>query len=142
MEKVTYNFSTPITTDVGTRTTTQNENHNINDIYNSLPDGTDLTIMSNEICTELNLPDHRMYREPELLTLDSILRSSVSVDRINTFSIRTPELRNVFNRPGDHLKKFHISSNKIDTDKLKEYLSHQLSESRWFDCILGHDQTK
>ena len=135
-EKVTYNFSTHTNTNVGTRTTTQNENHIINDNYNSLPDGADLIIMPHEIRTELNLSDHWLHREPELLTLDSTLRSSVSVDRISKFSILPPDLRKIFNKAGDYLRWFHISSNKIDTDKFKEYLSQPILESRWFDGML------
>ena len=124
----------PVTSNIAN---SQNNAQNYkNDDYDNIDDNADLTIPAHEIRTELDLPDHRMHSESALLTLDSIFRSHVSVDRISKFSIRPPEFIGLFDNPGDYFRWFRIKSNTYTRETISMFLAGDASQANWFDGVL------
>ena len=59
-------------------------------------DGDDTLPISYIIRQQKNFPSWRQLRDPELLILQGLLNSPISVDKITLFSVRPPELRQIF----------------------------------------------
>lgn len=63
---------------------------------NGPSDGDDTLPIIFIIHQQKNFPSWRQLRDPELLILQGLLNSPISVDKITLFSVRPPELRQIF----------------------------------------------
>ena len=70
-----------------------------------------------------------MHSESALLTLDSIFRSHVSVDRISIFSIQPPEFIGLFDNVGEYFRWFHIKSNTYTCETISMFLAGDTSQA-------------
>ena len=109
-----------------------NDSDNLDD-YDNLDDGIDLSVPSEKVRrTERNLVGWRQHTESELLTMDGILYSSISPDRITLFSLRPPELRPFIRKVEQYYRWFDICK-PLKYDKVIEHLDHTLQKSFLID---------
>ena len=75
------------------------------------------------------------HRNEELLVLQGLFNTPISVDKINKFSVRPPELRHIIKNVGNYYRWFIIKNDRIGRDRL-EFLSDECVESSlWIDGI-------
>lgn len=79
---------------------------------------------------------YRMHSEHEERIVSDLYLSSSSVDRITQFSVRPPELRQVFNLVGDYFRWFYIEEKtKLSGDKLRKAIDLNLCKTAFVDGL-------
>jgi hypothetical protein len=101
----------------------------------NVEDGAQVGIVSNEIRRGLDLPEWRQHSDSEMLTLEDLKMSKVSIDKISEFSVRPPEFRSIFDYVGQYYRWFSIVRKKLNGEKMNEKLSATLEESYWIDGL-------
>ena len=101
----------------------------------NIEDGAQVGIVSNEIRRGLDLPEWRQHSDSEMLTLEDLKMSKVSIDKISEFSVRPPEFRSIFDYIGQYYRWFSIVRKKLNGEKMNEKLSATLEESYWIDGL-------
>ena len=96
-------------------------------------DEADTGIISNQVRQELGLEEFRQHSETELVLLEDLKQSKVSIDRISEFGIRPPELRLTFNSVGNYFRWFKVTKRKMKRDEMMERINISLHESLWVD---------
>ena len=83
----------------------------------------------------LHLDAWRWHTDSQLLILDDLKVSKISIDKVTQFSLRPPELMSLFDTLGNYFRWFQISKNKIKVNDLPGKLSASLSETCWIDGL-------
>lgn len=65
-------------------------------------------------CKAIKLEDYRLHTPKQVLILDDLNLSRLSVDKVTQFSLLPSEFLQIFNKLGNYFRWFHIS------DKVKE----------------------
>jgi len=82
-----------------------------------------------------DMDEWRQHSANQVLILDDLKLSKISVDKITQFSLRPPEFLKVFDKVGDYFRWFTISETKIKVDMLPDKIVNVLSESCWIDGL-------
>ena len=61
--------------------------------------------------------------------------SSVSYDMISLFSLRPPELFDIFTNPVDYFRICFISERRMNNDDIEHFFNEDLKSCRWIDCL-------
>ena len=64
----------------------------------------------------IELEDYRLHTPKQVLILDDLKLSRLSVDKVTQFSLRPPEFLQLFNELGNYFRWFHISDKVKETD--------------------------
>ena len=80
-------------------------------------DGAHAGSVSVDIQMRNNLPGWRQNSENEMRIYQELTQSKVSIDKITAFSLRPPELRNLFNKTGQYFQWFSVQKSKINGEK-------------------------
>ena len=103
---------------------------------NDLEDGAYVGSISDHVRQSLGLPAWRQHTANELLMLDDLKLSKVSIDKISQFSLRPPEFRSTIDMVGHYYRWFYITTKtKIKDTVMESKLSVTLSESIWIDGL-------
>ena len=79
----------------------------------------------------LDIDRYRLHTKNQLIILDDLKLSKISVHKITQFGLRPPELRQPFNKLRDYYRWFKISS-KAKIGDFHNKNKSNLSESCWF----------
>jgi hypothetical protein len=71
----------------------------------------------------------------DILTLDDVALSNLSVDRITQFSLRPPELRDVIDRVGNYYRWFSISKKRMKAEEIHDTLRIDLIKTLLIDGL-------
>lgn len=99
------------------------------------PDGAQSGSVSDDIRKAKMLDDWRQHTVNDLRIYEDLKLSKASVDKITIFSLRPPEFRVIFNKPGLYFRWFSISKKKIKGDDMNEKITDSLFTSLWIDCF-------
>ena len=69
----------------------------------------------------LHLNEWRMMSQNQLLIIDDLKLSKLSVDKVTQFSLRPPELLHVFDKLEYYFRWFEIESTKINVNKFDTF---------------------
>ena len=106
------------------------------DIYDGMcNDGDELISLSYQIRQEKAFPEWRQHRDEELLVLQGLFNSQISVDKITKFSVRPPELRQLFRNVGNYYRWFIIINDRMNREMLEEVLDVSINSSMWIDGL-------
>ena len=83
----------------------------------------------------LQLDAWRYHTDSQLLILDDLKLSKITIDKVTQFSLRPPELMNLFDMLGNYYRWFQISKNKIKVADLPGKLSPTVDELCWIDGL-------
>ena len=83
---------------------------------------------------QLDLDDSRLLTMSQLLILDDLKLSKLSVDKITQFGLRPPELRFV-DKVGDYFCWFHIERKKISIASFQTHITEDLHGSCRIDAL-------
>ena len=75
----------------------------------------------------IELEDFRLHTPKQVLILDDLKLSKLSVDKITQFSLRPPEFLQLFNELGNYFRWFHIS-NRVKETKFPDNINTSLSK--------------
>ena len=110
---------------------------------NDLEDGAYVGSISDHVRQSLGLPAWRQHTANELLMLDDLKLSKVSIDKISQFSLRPPEFRSTIDMVGHYYRWFYITTKtKIKDTVMESKLSVTLSESVWIDGLQRQVQVR
>lgn len=98
-------------------------------------DGDDILSLSYQIREEKGFPHWRQHRDEELLVLQGLFTSSISIDKITKFSVRPPELRHIFRNVGNYYHWFIIKNERIGREMLENMLDESITSSMWIDGL-------
>ena len=79
------------------------------------------------------LDDWRYHTDSEILILEDIKKSKLSIDKISQFSIRPPELRCLIDQVGNYYRWFEVLNEELNEDTMRNFLSDNLISSSWID---------
>ena len=97
-------------------------------------DGAELGVVIQNVRIENDLPIWRRHSDTEVLMLEGLKESNLTVDRITVFSVRPPELRSIFDQPGNFYRWFEIEEKcLLKRDEIVEKLSQTLKRSIWIN---------
>lgn len=82
-----------------------------------------------------DMEEWRLYTNNQLLILDDIKLSNLSVDKVTQFSLRPPELLQICDKLGDYYRWFHISKRKIKVSDFPKKLNEDIYYSCWIDGL-------
>ena len=91
--------------------------------------------VSNDIRRELNIPAWRQHSLNQMRIYDDLKQSKVSVDRISVFSLRPPELMEIFDTTRNYFRWIHIEKGAIGGDDLKQKLKRNIYRSCFVNCL-------
>ena len=74
--------------------------------------------VSYHIRYEKDFPSWRQHSDKEMVILQGLFNSPVSVDKITRFSVRPPELRGIFRKVGCYYQWFIFQNKRIGRIKL------------------------
>ena len=98
-------------------------------------DGIDISIPINKARLECGLASWRQLRNHEIITLEGVMSSNVSIDKITKFSLRPPEIRNIVTELGNYYRWFHVSKKKIPFKEISSLLNKDIRKSVWLDDL-------
>ena len=75
----------------------------------------------------------RRHTNNQLLILDDLKMSKMSVDKVTHFGVRPPELLKICDKLGDCYFWFHISKNKVKVADFPMKLNEDIYHSCWID---------
>jgi hypothetical protein len=78
----------------------------------AIEDGAEVGVLSDDIRKDLNLDQWRQHTHAELILLEDLKISSISIDKISQFSVRQPEFQDIFNFVGEYYRWFSIVRKK------------------------------
>ena len=99
-----------------------------------LEDGAYIETAVQSFLTSLGLNDHRLHSVNQLLILDYLKLSKMSIDKVTQFGLRPPEFLKLFDSLGEYYIWFIISS-KVKRDELENKITISLSTSSWVDGL-------
>ena len=94
--------------------------------FSMTEDGADAGILSDIVRVSIIDDEWRHHTDSELLIMEDLKLSTMSVDKITQFSIRPPELRYLFDQVGNYYRWFEISSKKVNEDTMREIISNNI----------------
>ena len=74
-----------------------------------MEDGAYIVAAIESFCRSINLDDLRLHTENQLLILNDLKLSKISVDMVTQFDIRPPELCEILDKLGEYYRCFVIS---------------------------------
>ena len=98
-------------------------------------DGAYVGSLSDDVRKGMGLENWRQHRENEVMMIEDIGHSSISVDRISLFSLRPPELRCLIRRPGQYFRWFNVNKKIMTGTKITELLEDDVTMSSWVDGL-------
>ena len=98
-------------------------------------DGDEILSLSYQIRETKGFPPWRQHRDEELLVLQGLFNSSISVDKITKFSVRPPELRHIIRNVGQYYRWFIIKNARIGREMLECVLDDLVQSSMWIDGL-------
>ena len=102
---------------------------------NNCNDGDEIMSLSYIIRQQKEFPVWRQHRDQELLVLQGLFNSPISVDRITKFSVRPPELRHIIRNVGNYYRWFIIKNKRLDNDMLESVLNESIYKSLFIDGL-------
>ena len=106
-----------------------------NTVFNNPTDGDEIMSLSYTIREEKEFPPWRQHRDPELLILQGLFSSKISIDKITRFSVRPPELRELFRQVGNYYRWFIIINKRLGRERLENVLDDSIWNSLWVDGL-------
>ena len=100
---------------------------------NEVEDGADVGLVTDNIRKRLELVNWRQHSNSELLLLDDLIKSNISIDRISEFSVRPPELRYLFDSVEGYFRWFEIEKEVFNDEQLLGKLNTDINSSCWID---------
>ena len=94
-------------------------------------DGDEIILLCYQIREEKGFPPWCQHRDEELLVLQGLFNSPISVDKITKFSVRPPELRQIFRKVGNYYRWFIIKKVRMGREMLENVLDVCLKSSMW-----------
>ena len=91
--------------------------------------------MPQNIKEELNLPLWRLFTDSQIMILEGLKDSPLSVDKVTVFSVRPPELRHIFDQLGNYYRWFMIGNKEIKRNELVEKIDEDLTQCCWIDGL-------
>ena len=101
----------------------------------NVEDGAELGVVVQNVRVENNLPQWRRHTDTEIMILEGLKDSTLSVDKITVFSVRPPELRSIFDQPGFFFRWFHIGDKVVDRDTMVQKLCFNLNKCCWINGL-------
>jgi predicted GIY-YIG superfamily endonuclease len=98
-------------------------------------DGSHIGSISDDIRRNLELEEWRQHKNNEIMIIHDLRRSNVSLDKVSIFSIRPPELRQLFNRIGFYFRWFQVSNKTLKGERIMEMIGEDLERSSWIDGL-------
>ena len=98
-------------------------------------DGSEMLSISYQIRAEKRFPIWRQHRDEELLILQGLFKSSISVDKITKFSVRPPELRDLVKNVGNYYRWFYVKNERMNRDHVETALELSLDSCMWVDGL-------
>jgi len=102
------------------------------DTSDKVEDGAYVGAVTASVRRNNDLAQWRQHTPNQLLILNDLKLSKMSVDKINRFSLRPPEFLELSDNVGAYYRWFYISKKKIKSE-LPLYLSASLDSSWWVD---------
>jgi len=81
----------------------------------------------------LDLPQWRTFTNNQLMVIEDFKSTNSGIDKITEFSLRPPELRDVFNMVGKYFRWFHIEKRCIKQSLANELIHTNLRCSAWIN---------
>ena len=91
-----------------------------NDTVDVLEDGGFIGSVVDSFRRSLDMDEWRQHTANQVLVLDDLKLSNLSVDKITQFSLRPPGFLKVFDKVGEYHRWFSISKTKIKINMLPE----------------------
>ena len=85
---------------------------------------------------ELKLPEGCQHTDSQLLILQNVLNTKVSIYKISKFSIKRPELLGFFDQVGNYFCWFYIGRSPYTFDVIDHLLAKSLDMAMRFDGVL------
>ena len=82
-----------------------------------------------------NFPRQQLMTPSQISTFKNHDGKSQSYDEISIFSLRPPELLDVFNNPVDYFRLCCIGENKIKHEDIEKILNCDIGKCSWIDCL-------
>ena len=82
-----------------------------------------------------NMESWRLHTDNQLLILDDIKLSKMSIDKVTHFGLRPPELLQICDKLGDYYRWFHISNTKVRVSDFPKKLKENIHYSCWIDGV-------
>ena len=80
-------------------------------------------------------PLHRVMTPNQLATYRNHHGNTAKYDQISVFSLRPPELFDVFTRPKDYFWFCHIDKKQMKYNDIESELNEDIKECSWIDCL-------
>ena len=101
----------------------------------NIEDGVDTSICCDKIRKEKGLDLWRQLRKSELIMLQGVYSSNISVDNITKFSLRPPELREIIDQVGNYYRWFYIDSTQCNENDIIISIDKNIRKSQWIDNL-------
>ena len=97
-------------------------------------DGAELGVVIQNVRIKKNLPCWRCHTDTEVMMLEGLKESNLTIDRITVFSVRPPELCSTFDQPGNFYRWFETENKCVlKRDEMVDKLSQNLKRSIWIN---------
>eukprot|EP00957_Ditylum_brightwellii_P091121 6937431-Ditylum_brightwellii.AAC.1 len=106
-----------------------------NDVDGDVDNGAHNGSIFDGIRHSLDLDKHRQHTANELLILDDVAMSKLSIDSITQFSLRPPELRSVIDKLGIYYCWFSVGKKKLTAKEISTGLSANLKRTILIDGL-------
>ena len=82
-----------------------------------------------------NLTSKQLMSSSQIATYKNHDGKAKSYDKISLFSLRPPELLNVFTNPNDYFRYCSIDNRVLHINTIDKMLDIELKKCRWIDCL-------
>ena len=100
------------------------------DTVDVLEDGAFIGSAVDSFRRSLDMDEWRQHTANQVLVLDDLKLSKLSVDKITQFSLRLPKVLKVFDKVGEYYRWLSISKTKIKVDMLPEKIVSVLRDRK------------
>lgn len=98
-------------------------------------DGVHIGSLTDDIRRTKGVEEWRQHRENELLMIDDLQNSKISIDNITLFSLRPPELREIIKKPGQYFRWFQVRKRVMKGQHVSDLLNFDVNKSAWIDGL-------
>ena len=98
-----------------------------------MEDGAFITTSIESFRRQNDMEEWRLHTDNQLLILDDLKLSNMSVDKVTHFSLRPPELLQICDKLGDYYRWFHTSKRKVKISDFPLKLNKDVYYSCWID---------
>ena len=91
-------------------------------------DGLNSDFLCREIRHDLEFEEWRLHTDQEIMILQGVIGSNISLDKISLFSLRPPELRSLIDQPGLYFRWFHMKKKPLPYKSMENLLDKVLDD--------------